>query len=246
MPSSLRHAALLKVAQVLGPSVLRAWVGTLRVSVFTKDASILPTRKDGQGIMFAGWHESLLVPATLYGKCHPYALVSQSRDGEYIARILSRLGWHVVRGSTRRGAVAAMWELMDRLRTDEGSDVFIATDGPRGPRRFFKEGAIYLASHAGRPLVLAGIAHDRPWRARSWDRLVLPRPFSRVCLAFSAPIDIPRNVNRRNFASVRQHVQAAMDDAQATAEQHLAEQIGLRPNSIGIKSKALAEGNCLP
>lgn len=195
--------------------------------------------------MFAGWHESLIVPAVLYRKCHSNVLVSQSRDGEYIARIAARLGWRVVRGSTGRGAVAAMREIMDGLRTDKGSHVFIAADGPRGPRRFFNEGIIYLASRTGRPLVPAGIAHDRPWRARSWDRLVLPRPFSRVCLSFSAPINISRNANRRAIASLRQQVQDAMDDAQATADQHLAQQVGPHPRKIGITSKALAEGDCL-
>lgn len=228
MSKHLSQTVLLRAAECLGPMTLRAWIGSLRATTIADDKSLLPANTGNQGVVYAGWHESLLAAAALYGALHPYTLASKSRDGEYIARILSRLGWRVVRGSCRKGEVglAAAWDIMESLRSHPARHFFLATDGPIGPRRVFKEGAIYLASRTNRPLVLIGVAHERPWRARSWDRFVLPRPFTRMCLTFSDSIESPRHVNRRSIDAFRQHVQERMDDVQLRAERCLADLLG--------------------
>jgi hypothetical protein len=200
------------------------------VTTIAADESLLPMNTGSQGVIYAGWHESLLAPAVLYGALKPFTLVSKSRDGEFISRIVSRLGWQVIRGSCRQNelAISATWNIMDALRSHPTSHFFLATDGPRGPRRVFKDGAIYLASRTQRPLVLIGVAHERSWRAQSWDRFVLPRPFARVCLAFSPAIEFPRNVNRHSINTYQQQVRTAMDDVQLHAEQCLAGQLAIR------------------
>ena len=217
-----RNTLLLKLTDLLGPWLVRSWIGTLRVRTFAADPAILPSPDSPRGAIYAGWHESLLAPAYLYAKCRAYALVSQSLDGEYIARVVQRLGWRVIRGSSSQGGISGLWDVTEKLIEHSHADFFVTADGPAGPRRVFKEGAIYLASRTGRPLILVGLAFERPWRARSWDRFILPRPLSRVCVVFGRPIRVPPTINSSTRALYRTHVQEAMERVQEEAENRLA------------------------
>lgn len=220
--SPKRNTLLLKLTDMLGPRFVRTWMGTLRVRTFAASPAILPSPTGPRGAIYAGWHESLLAPAYLYANCHAYALVSQSLDGEYIARVVQRLGWRVIRGSSSQGGISGLWDVTEKLASHSHADFFVTADGPVGPRRVFKEGAIYLASRMSRPLILIGLAYERPWRARSWDRFILPRPFSRACVVFGRPIHVPPNINKSNRALYRSYVQEAMERVQEEAEGWLA------------------------
>jgi lysophospholipid acyltransferase (LPLAT)-like uncharacterized protein len=94
----------------------------------------------------------------------------------------------------------------------------ITPDGPRGPRRRIQDGAIYLASRSSMSLVPTGFAFENPWRAGSWDRTALPRPFTRARCIVGPPIDVPEDLDRRQMAEYRGRVQSAMDQVQEQAE----------------------------
>jgi hypothetical protein len=115
-------------------------------------------------------------------------LISEHQDGELIARIAQSLGFRTVRGSTTRGASRALLGLAREL--DAGHDVAITPDGPRGPARSFAPGALIAAQRADAPVILVGVAVRRAWRLRSWDRFVIPRPFTRVGIAYSDPVTL--------------------------------------------------------
>ena len=125
--------------------------------------------------LYLFWHEYILIPLYLRGHCNLSMLLSRHRDAEILSHIAYHLGYDFVRGSTNRGGVAALRELLAKSRQ---MHLTITPDGPRGPRRRMAPGPIYLASKLGMPLVLMGYGSDRPWRLRSWDRFAVPRPFS--------------------------------------------------------------------
>ena len=102
--------------------------------------------------------------------------LSRHRDAEILSHAAHHLGFEFVRGSTNRGGVAALRELLAKSRT---MHLTITPDGPRGPRRQLAPGCVYLASKLGLPLVVMGYGYDRPWRVRSaWDQFAIPRPYS--------------------------------------------------------------------
>jgi hypothetical protein len=113
-------------------------------------------------------------------------LISEHRDGELIARIAESLGFRTVRGSSSRGASRALVGLAREL--EAGHDVAITPDGPRGPARSFAPGALIAAQRANAPVIAVGVWAEPVWQLRTWDRFKIPRPFSRIRIAYSDPV----------------------------------------------------------
>jgi hypothetical protein len=141
-------------------------------------------------------------------------LISEHRDGELIARIAQSLGFRTVRGSTTRGASRALIGLAREL--EAGRDVAITPDGPRGPARSFAPGALIAAQRADAPVILVGVAVRRAWRLRSWDRFVIPRPFTRVGIAYSDPVTLDAD-NPRAAAQEAPRFQMLMAETEQRA-----------------------------
>ena len=131
-------------------------------------------------------------------------LLSQHRDADILARVAYHLGFDCVRGSTYRGGARAIWELSERSQRQH---LTITPDGPRGPRRQLAQGPIYLASRLQLPLVVMGFGYDRPWRANSWDRFAVPRPFSRARAVIGPPLMLPPDLNRAGLEQCRRRVE---------------------------------------
>jgi lysophospholipid acyltransferase (LPLAT)-like uncharacterized protein len=118
----------------------------------------------------------MLLPAYHYARPDIKVLISTHADGQLIAEACQRLGFALARGSSTRGGVEAV---RDMLRAND-THLAVTPDGPRGPRRRVQAGVVYLAARTGLPIVPVGFAARRPWRAKSWDRFAVPRPFSRA------------------------------------------------------------------
>lgn len=215
----IRNRLLLRLIGMAGSLVLRAWIGSLRREIIFQSPEHNPLSDactHNQAIVI--WHENLLLAAYLLAKVKQYTIISNSNDGEYIARIVEQCGLKVIRGSSSRGAVTAVRKLIRAAVSGERVHIGITTDGPRGPRRHLKPGAVYLASKAGMVVMPVGIAFDRPWRAKSWDQFALPRPFSRAVAVGAPPIHLGNNLSREELARVQQQVQETLDRVQAEAE----------------------------
>lgn len=145
---------------------------------------------DGR-FVYAAWHEQLLMPIALRGSRDMLALASEHGDGEIIARAMRHLKWNTVRGSSSRGATSALL----RMLRDDRRCLNLTPDGPRGPRRTFSSGAIFLASKLGLPLVCVGYGYAKPWRMRSWDRFAVPNPYSRGRAVFGPPLRVPTKLD---------------------------------------------------
>lgn len=135
------------------------------------------------------WHDALLPVMWHHRHRGIAAMISEARDGQYLAAFAASLGYQLIRGSSTRGGRRALLGAIRALQS--GTPVGITPDGPRGPRRMLKPGAIAAAART-RALVVPVHAEARPsWRARSWDAFLVPPPFARVRLAYGKPFEIP-------------------------------------------------------
>ena len=135
--------------------------------------------------LFAFWHGGLLPIAWAIRGRGIVAMVSEHRDGELIARILRRWGFALVRGSSTRGGGKVLLGMIRALA--DGQDGAITPDGPRGPVEVPHIGAVRAAQRAGVAIVPVRVVASRAWRARSWDRFLVPKPFARVVITADAP-----------------------------------------------------------
>ncbi len=151
-----------------------------------------------KNVIFAFWHNRLVMMPylhrRLYKKTRRIAvLVSQSRDGQIIADIIERFGFKAVRGSTTRGGKAALREMIRTLKS--GLDAGFTPDGPRGPRYEAGPGVVVLSHLTGLPIIPICWDVSHKLQMKSWDRLIIPLPFSRAVFVFGEPIEVGRDAN---------------------------------------------------
>ena len=163
----------------------------------------------GQPYVLAFWHGRILPMTFFFRDRGIVAIASENFDGEWIARILARFGYGAARGSSSRHAGAATRQLVRDVRA--GRPVAFTLDGPRGPARKAKPGAVWLAGATGAPLLPCHIEADRSWELSSWDRAQIPKPFSRVHLAVGPPITIARGLSDREQAQACRDLEAVLE-----------------------------------
>jgi lysophospholipid acyltransferase (LPLAT)-like uncharacterized protein len=194
----------------IGYWVLRAWEKTLRYTVEDRDK--LYARPADQAGIGAVWHNRLLMLPLVLRRYFPnrqgVALISASRDGAWIAALVERVGFDVVRGSSSRQGVGAIMQMADVLAT--GRDVVIAPDGPRGPVYELGPGIVFLAQKSGAPVFPVHLEYSSSWRVKSWDRFFLPKPFSKVRVIFGEGHQVGATANDEEFERERLRLQNAM------------------------------------
>lgn len=154
------------------------------------------------------WH-GRLVPCSYYHHHHDLAtLISQHRDGDYIARVVQGWGYHVVRGSSSRGGDAALRQMVRLLR--RGTSIAITPDGPRGPRQKMKLGPLLAARLAGVPLVPVS-AGGGAWWVGGWDRFMIPKPFSRIHLRYGPPLHVPRDADEEELVRLAAELEGRLN-----------------------------------
>ena len=212
------------------------YLRTVRLYVAWENPELHPSQAR-ENCIYCTWHENILMWVYVGAFQDVAVLVSASDDGELITRIIGRLGYRAVRGSSRRGAVQALKGL---LRAGTATHVAITPDGPLGPRQVFQLGAVYLASRNGLKLVPTSFAFDRPWRAPTWDQHAIPRPFSKVVHYAGAPIVVPADADAEQLAHYQRLAGEAICRATAEAERLLG---GVIEDS---KFKRIEPGNYVP
>jgi lysophospholipid acyltransferase (LPLAT)-like uncharacterized protein len=232
----LRNPRLIRLASWLTAAVLRPWVATLRGEVDHGPGGPHPSDPARQRYVYVLWHEALLA-AFLFRRYPGHVLISQHADGELIAQACERLGVAVIRGSSRKGGARA---LLQMCRLSDQSHIVITPDGPRGPRRRMPEGVIQLAGLVGLPILPVGIGFQSAWRANSWDRFAVPRPFSTIHFHAGAPIVVPQQLDDQVIESYRQEAEAALlaatDRAERSAAGNQPSETTQQPNSAGTGS----------
>lgn len=164
-----------------------------------------------QSLIYASWHQRFFPGITFFSSRKPIAImISQSRDGEMVARVVDILGWRSVRGSSTRGGVAALKRLKDLARA--GYKIGHIVDGPKGPFGYVKPGLLRIAQVAGKPVVPTITSAQKKWVFNSWDRFMVPKPFSRVIIRFGDAIDVPAELDGDAFEQKRVSIEQCLKD----------------------------------
>jgi lysophospholipid acyltransferase (LPLAT)-like uncharacterized protein len=194
----------------IGFWLLWIWEHTLRYEVDDR-AALMRKPVDESGIG-AVWHNRLLMMPFVLKRFFPRrqgaALISASRDGTWIATLVERIGFNVIRGSSSRLGATAMLQMADLLAS--GRDVVIAPDGPRGPVYELGPGIVLLAQKSGASVFPLHLEYSSCWRLKNWDRFILPRPFSKARVIFGPPHQVAATRSDEEFENERRRLQNAM------------------------------------
>jgi lysophospholipid acyltransferase (LPLAT)-like uncharacterized protein len=190
---------------------------TLRFRSKFEAGAIADIHGPHQPSIFCFWHRCVIPASYQFRNLGIAVMTSRSYDGEYIARIIEKLGYRAVRGSSSRGAVGALLGM--RRELEENRTVAFTIDGPRGPRYVAKPGPVLLGKITGRPITCFYIHVQRAWILNSWDRMLIPKPFSEAVLYATGPIYVPADVTEEGMKELHQQMQDALERARLGAEE---------------------------
>jgi lysophospholipid acyltransferase (LPLAT)-like uncharacterized protein len=211
----------------LASLILRLIGSTLRYSISIEDPGGMEFSPQ---TIYAFWHQCLFTASYRYRNRNIAVLISRSFDGELIARVVEKFGYRPVRGSSSRGAVAGLLEMGREL--EAGHAVAFTVDGPRGPRFVAKPGPLLLARTQAAPIRPLHFAAKSAWRLDSWDGFVIPKPFSRVVLRMSAPLQLPAGLTDAAMEQFQAELQRQLDAVRAFAEDEAAKSIDFPGSGI--------------
>jgi len=221
---SLRFTLGQRIALAIVPRMVWAllWVvgHTWRFEVIAEDGvtPVIEGQKAGAEV-YCFWHQCVL-PCTMYFRASgAVILVSRSFDGELITRVLRLFGFDAVRGSSSRGAREGLLGLKHVIET--GRTAIFTADGPLGPIYQTKMGPIKLAQATGAPIGAFHLQPERAWVVNSWDRFLVPKPFTRIVVSWAQWTRVPGDLAQEQFETKRLELNDAIERARLRAFEHL-------------------------
>lgn len=206
---SRKERAIIRAADLAFYSLIRVIGRTIRFETEGWE-NFKAIERAGKSPIYCFWHDRIFAGTYFFRKRGIVVITSQSLDGEYIARFIQRLGYGSVRGSSTRGGVGALVEMVRLMRS--GLPMAFTVDGPRGPRYEAKNGAVLLAKKTGNPLMPFVVECRSFRRVKSWDRLQIPLPFTRAKVIIGTPIHVPADAGDEAVAQARSDLQASLDE----------------------------------
>ncbi len=207
--STKREIKYFLLNNILSPVIfflLYIYTKTLRVK-FEGTEKVREHLEYGGKVIISSWHQrffgGFFLPKIFKGS--PCIIISQSRDGDFISRVVSHIGWIPVRGSSTRGGKEAL-AVMTRGVNEYHIGGHIV-DGPTGPPHIIKPGLILLARNTGAVICPGIVAYENAWMAKSWDRFMIPKPFSRVLFRFGSIFNVPEISSDEQFESFRRQLE---------------------------------------
>jgi len=205
-----------------GYLLVRLIGATLRYELTTEPGCLSGNLDDPPLAIWCFWHRCVIPATYRLRKKNIAVMTSRSFDGEYIARIIHKLGYIPVRGSSSRGGAAALLGM--RAQLEQGHAVAFTIDGPRGPRYVAKPGPVVLAKKTGVPISCFYVAVERAWVLNSWDLMMIPKPFSRAAVYASSPIMVPADATNEQMAELHRQMQESLERCRTKAEQAVSTQ----------------------
>jgi hypothetical protein len=205
-----RNDARFVASGYLGRVLLGSYFPLVRMRLEGRE-NLQRLRDAGQPVIFAFWHGQLLPLVHVHRNEGIVVLVSEHADGEYITQVILRHGFRTARGSSTRGGVKGLKGVVRAGR--EGHDLGFTPDGPRGPRHVFKWGALVAAQLTGHPVIPLTVGADRAWYLDSWDRFMIPKPFSTMTVRYGTPRTISRHATKQDLREAAEDLQ---DELRAT------------------------------
>ncbi len=206
---SLKQRAIIRLAD---------WSFTLLIKLICKTVKfetigaehLESVEKSGKIPIYTVWHNRIFLGTYYLRNRKIVVITSQSFDGEYIAAFLTRFGFGTVRGSSTRGGVGALVEMIHLMK--QGLATAFTIDGPKGPRYIAKSGACLLAKKTGNPILPFSVEAEKFWTIKSWDELQIPKPFSRARFFYGEPIYVENTSNDEIIEKKRGELQRKLDE----------------------------------
>jgi lysophospholipid acyltransferase (LPLAT)-like uncharacterized protein len=214
---TLRQRIVLRIIIAAGYWFIRLIGPTLRVCISREEGAQQTVAQRPLVLNF--WHAGIISATYLFRNAGIRVMSSNSYDGEYMGRIIHKFGFVAVKGSSSRNAVRALLGLRRALQ--EGWAVAFSIDGPRGPRYQVKPGPVALARSSGVPMATFHIAVESAWVLNTWDRLIIPKPFSRVLMRFGKLIPVPADATDEDIEHYQQGLQDSLDRNREFAEANI-------------------------
>lgn len=173
--------------------------------------------RDGKIPIYTFWHDRIFLGTYFFRQRGILVMSSESFDSEYTARFIQRFGYGIIKGSSTRGGIRALTEMIRKMR--EGFPAGFTLDGPKGPRYVAKSGACLLAKKTGNPLMPFLLEPQKFWQIGSWDKLQIPKPFTTAKVFISKPIYISSEANDEELENKRLNLQYSLDELVERGEQ---------------------------
>jgi lysophospholipid acyltransferase (LPLAT)-like uncharacterized protein len=216
-PFNLWQRMQLSVITWLGVAAIRLLGPTLRVTVSYEEGA--PGSLAECPMILSFWHSCIFPAIFVWRNRQIRVMSSDSFDGEWTGRIIRKFGFVKIRGSSSQGAVRGLLGM--RREVSAGATVAFTIDGPRGPRYVAKPGPVVLARATGAPMVAFHIALKDAWVLNTWDRLMIPKPFSRALMRVSKKILVPADADEASRQLYQQELQAALERVRHFAEANI-------------------------
>lgn len=188
----------------------RIYSGTFRLTIENEE-EWLDYLNNGGTVLLCTWHQqffSAIRHFQSYKDFKPSLMISQSKDGKIVAGVAERSGWNPVRGSSSRGGRSALKKMIVHLKKSKLSGHIV--DGPTGPSGVVKPGVIRLAHATNAAIVPFYVSAEKGWHFNSWDKFLLPKPFSKVTLRFGKMINFQREKDKDQFEKQRKQLEDIM------------------------------------
>jgi lysophospholipid acyltransferase (LPLAT)-like uncharacterized protein len=198
--------------------LLRFYLSLLRIRVCGEEIA-LGCLSDYGRVIVAVWHQRILAAlayVTKFRNFEPVVMISQSTDGELAARIAERLGLVPVRGSSSSGGTTALAAILKALKNNPV--VIHIVDGPRGPKGIVKPGLISMAQVSGAVILPVIVSAKKAWIMGSWDRFLIPKPFSEVKIEWGQPLVVPRNLDPTGNEELRVVIEKRLSEGYGKAD----------------------------
>ncbi|MFC1821695.1 lysophospholipid acyltransferase family protein [Thermodesulfobacteriota bacterium] len=198
--------------------LIRFYLSLLRVRVVGEEIA-LGCLADYGRLIAAVWHQRFL-PAlayvTKFRNFEPIVMISQSRDGELATKLAERLGLLPVRGSSTKGGTTALAAILKTL--NKSPVVIHIVDGPTGPKGIVKPGLISMAQVSGAVILPVIVSATKAWTLPSWDRFLIPKPFSKVTIEWGQPMVVPRDLDHARHEELRREIEKRLSEGYTEAD----------------------------
>lgn len=206
---SLRKRIVIRFADLMFFALISLIGKTIR---FERDGweNFEAIEQSGKQPIYAFWHNRIFLATYYFRNRGIVVITSQSFDGEYIARFIQRFGFGAVRGSSTRGGIGALIEMIRLMK--KGLPMGFSVDGPKGPKYVAKTGACLLAKKTGNPVMPFMIEAEKYWTIKSWDNLQIPKPFSRARVYIAEPFTVEKTAIDADIENAREKLQTRLDE----------------------------------
>jgi hypothetical protein len=208
---SFTEEIFLKILPPAAAFLIKIWCMSCRVKARINANGEFSAMRNSDGAVYATWHQRMFYFFHDFGSRHVTMMISRSKDGEYANEVALRLGFSSVRGSTKKGGCEATYKLIKILKKG-GHAAGMMADGPTGPPRVLKMGAVKIAKATGKPLIPMMYGAKRRIVLKSWDSYFLPVPFTSVVIYHGSPVFVPADASEEECECIRQKVEQIMNE----------------------------------